>query len=349
MVTVQNFGRTICGEKISLYSLKNESGMQADVTDFGAILVNLIVPNHKGELADVVLGYDRGKDYLVNGSCFGATIGPIANRTENATFSLDGTIYNLTVNDGDNNLHTDGDKGLHKMLWEAAVKEAENAVTFSCSCPDGYLGLPGNRKFCVTYKLTEDNALEIHYDGQTDKTTLMNLTNHSYFNLKGHDSEQTIEDEKVTIYASKYTKVRKGAIPTGELGDVTGTPFDFRTGRVVGQSINEENAQLVLVDGYDHNFALDGYEAGKLQKVAVLEDEKAGRCMEVYTDLPGLQLYAGNNIAPELGKGDALYASRSGICFETQYFPNCANEETFVRPVVQPGKPFASTTIYKFV
>lgn len=349
MVTVQNFGRTICGEKISLYSLKNTNGMQADVTDFGAILVNLIVPNQKGEMADVVLGYDRVKDYLINGSCFGATIGPVANRTENATFEIDGTIYNLIANDGCNNLHSDGNRGLHKIMWQAEVNDAENAVSFSCECRDGYLGFPGNRKFRVTYKLTEDNALEIRYYGETDKKTLMNLTNHSYFNLKGQDSEQTIEDNVVTINASKYTKVRKGAIPTGELGDVTGTPFDFRTPRVVGQCIDAEDAQLVLVDGYDHNFVLDGYEEGKLQKVALLEDKTAGRSMEVYTDLPGLQLYAGNNIVPELGKGDAYYPRRGGICFETQYFPNSANEKTFIKPVVEPGKPFTSTTIYKFI
>lgn len=349
MITVQKFGRTICGDDISLYSLKNENGMQADVTDYGAILVNLFVPNKDGEIADVVLGYDRAKDYFVNGSCFGATIGPIANRTANAEYELDGTIYHLLINDGPNNLHSDGDRGFHKVLWDAQVNEKENSVTFSYESQDGYLGVAGNRHFKVTYQLTEDNALRISYYGDTDKRTIMNMTNHSYFNLKGNDSEKNVEDVIVTINASKYTKVGKGAIPTGEIADVEGTVFDFRKPRVISDGIDAEDAQIAFVGGYDHNFAVDGYEPGKLQKIAVAEDKVAGRCMEVYSDLPGVQLYTGNGMVPELGKKDALYPRRGGICFETQFFPNCANEPNFIKPVVEPGKPFTSTTVYKFV
>lgn len=349
MVTVQKFGRTVCGDVVSLYSLKNANGMQADVTDYGAILVSLMVPDKKGEMADVVLGYDRAKDYFVNGSCFGATIGPVANRTANATYELDGTIYNLLINDNENNLHSDGDRGFHKVMWDSQVKEEENAVTFSYESQDGYLGFPGNRHFKVTYQLTEDNALQIHYYGDTDKNTLMNMTNHSYFNLKGHDCEQNIEDVEITINASRYTPVVRGAIPTGELAEVEGTPFDFRMPRVIGQDIDADNAQLKLVGGYDHNFVIDGYEPGKLQKVAVAEDKKAGRCMEVYTDLPGVQLYTGNSIAPEFGKQDALYIRRGGFCLETQFFPNSANDVNFIKPKVQPDKPFTSTTVFKFV
>ena len=184
MIEERKFGRTIAGEDIVLYSLKNKNGMQADVMNFGAILVNLFVPDKNGEVKDVVLGYDRAKDYFVNGSCFGSTIGPVANRTAKGQFELDGTIYNLIINDNDNNLHSDGNAGLHKTMWQAEKKETENAVTFSVSCKDGLLGFPGNRKFAVTYKLTEDNALEIHYFASTDKDTLVNMTNHSYFNLK---------------------------------------------------------------------------------------------------------------------------------------------------------------------
>lgn len=349
MVTVQKFGKTLCGDDISLYSLTNANGMQADVTDFGAILVNLLVPNKSGEIADVVLGYDRAKDYFVNGSCFGATIGPVANRTCDATYELDGTIYNLLINDNDNNLHSDGDRGFHKVLWDAQVKEDENAVTFSYESQDGYLGFPGNRHFKVTYQLTEDNALQIQYYGDTDKNTLLNPTNHSYFNLKGHDCGKNIEDVVLTIHASKYTPVVTGAIPTGEFADVVGTPFDFTSPRVIGQDIEADNAQLKLVKGYDHNFVIDNYVPGKLQKIAVAEDNEAGRTMEVYTDLPGVQLYAGNCIAPEFGKQDALYTKRSGFCLETQYFPNCANDPNFIKPVVEPSKPFTSTTVYKFV
>lgn len=349
MVTVTKFGRTICGDEVSLYSLKNANGMQADVTDIGAILVNLYVPNKDGEIADIVLGYDRAKDYFVNGSCFGGTIGPIANRTENATFELDGTIYNLIVNDNDNNLHTDLDRGLHKVLWDAKVNEAECSVTFTYQCQDGYLGLPGNRTFHVTYQLTEDNAIQIHYLGETDKKTVMNLTNHSYFNLKGHDCEQDVTDVEMTILGSKIVKIRGGAIPTGELLDVEGTAFDFRTPKLIGEGIDADEVQIQLCGGYDHSYVIDGFEPGKIVKAAIAKDEKAGRCMEVYTDLPGVQFYTANGMQPELGKKDALYIRRGALCLETNFFPNSANETNFIQPIVEPGKPFVSTTVYKFV
>lgn len=349
MVSAKKFGRTISGEEITLYSIKNNNGMQADVMNFGAILVNLFVPNKKGEIADVVLGYDRLKDYFLNLSFFGATVGPIANRTDKGCFELDGTIYNLVINDNDNNLHSDIKRGLHKEVWNATVKEEENAVTFTCNCKDGYLGFPGNRTFMVTYKVTEDNALEIHYDGTTDKTTLMNLTNHSYFNLKGENSETTIEDVKVWLNASKFTHIRTGAIPTGELTNVASTPLDFTTMKPVKQDINDTYGQISLVKGYDHNFVVDHYEAGKVQKIAIVQDDVAQRTMEVYSDLPGVQLYTGNNMDPEIGKNDACYPVRGGICLETQYFPNCANQEGFEKPVVTPEKPYSTTTIYKFV
>lgn len=349
MITEQKFGRTLDKEEITLYSIKNNNGMQADVMNYGAILVNLYVPDKDGNVKDVVLGYDRLKDYFINGSCFGATIGPVANRTAKGKFELDGSIYNLVINDNDNNLHSDGFFGFHKSVWAAEKKTAENAVTFTIHCKDGELGFPGNRTMQVTYKLTEDNAVEITYNGQTDKKTVMNPTNHTYFNLKGQDCEQTIEDEKVWIKASNYTKVRMGAIPTGEIEAVSGTPFDFTQMKPVSQDISAENAQLALVKGYDHNFVIDDYEEGKLQKIAEVVDEKAKRHMEVYTDLPGVQLYTGNNMDPELGKADAYYPNRGGLCLETQFFPNSINQEGFIKPVVTPEKPFVSTTIYKFV
>lgn len=349
MILAKKFGRTIQGDEITLYSIKNANGMQADVMNFGAILVNLLVPDNKGVIADVVLGYDRVKDYFSNLSFFGATVGPVANRTDKGCFEIDGTIYNLVINDNDNNLHSDIKRGLHKAVWTAEVKEAENTVTFSIDCKDGALGFPGNRTFKVSYKVTEDNALEIHYEGTTDKATLMNLTNHTYFNLKGENSGKTIEDAKVWLKASRFTQIRTGAIPTGVLAEVAGTPLDFTTMKPICQDIGADNAQLALVKGYDHNFVIDEYEAGKVQKIAIVQDDEAGRTMEVYTDLPGVQLYTGNNMDPELGKNDAYYPVRGGLCLETQYFPNSANQEGFEKPVVTPDKPFASTTIYKFV
>ena len=349
MIEKTKFGVTIGKEEISLYTLTNQKGMKAQVTDFGAILVSLYVPNADGQVADVVLGYDRAKDYFVNGSCFGATIGPVANRTEDAWFELGGTIYNLPINDDVNNLHSDVERGLHKTLWSAEVDEEKNAVTFRVASPDGWLGFPGNRKFAVTYSLDEENGLKIQYFATTDKDTMINPTNHSYFNLKGEGCEKSIEDAFVWLKASRYTPVVKGAIPTGELAPVAGTPFDFTTEKQIGKEIDAENAQLALVGGYDHNFVIDDYEKGKLQKVATLRDPEAGRMMEVYTDLPGIQFYSGNNMVEELGKNDALYPWRGGVCFETQYFPNSAKDERFERPILKAGESFESTTVYKFV
>lgn len=348
MITEKKFGRTLNKEDITLYSIKNSSGMQADVINYGAVLVSLFVPNNKGELADVVLGYDRGKDYFVNPNYMGGIIGPVANRTENAGFEIDGIHYDIPANENGNNLHSDGEKGFHKVLW-TAEKNAENGVTFTYSPEDGYLGFPGNRKFQVTYTLTEDNALEIHYYAETDKKTLVNVTNHSYFNLKGHDSEKSIEDEKLWLKASHYTKIREGSIATGEIATVKGTPFDFTVMKPIGRDIRQEDSQLKLAGGYDHNFVMDDYEAGKLQKIAELTDEEAGRTMEVYSDLPGVQLYTGNFIDVQFGKGDAYYSPRVALALETQYFPNCANQAGFYKPVVCPGKPYTSTTIFKFL
>ena len=349
MIETKTFGRTLTKETVSLYIMTNANGMKAAVTDLGAILVSLTVPNDKGEMADVVLGYDRASDYLVNGSCFGASIGPVANRTANAEFELEGTTYTLLINDNNNNLHSDGERGLHKVLWKAEKDEEKNAVSFTVSAKDGQLGFPGNRTFKITYALSDDNALSIRYQGKTDKTTVMNLTNHSYFNLKGEDSEQTIEDELVWLKASRYTPVVKGAIPTGELAPVAGTPFDFTTEKMIRKEIDVQNAQLALVDGYDHNFVIDEYQKGRQQLVATLRDEKAGRKMEVYTDLPGIQLYTGNNMAPEFGKEGHYYPRRGGVCFETQYFPNSLNEKNFEKPVVTPDEGYDTTTVYKFV
>ena len=349
MIKKEAFGTTLNKEAVTLYIITNKNGMSASVTDFGAILVNLCVPDADGKTADVVLGYDRVKDYFVNGSFFGATVGPVANRTEDATFKINDTIYNLCVNDNANNLHSDKDRGLHKVLWSAGIDEAANSVTFETTSPDGYLGFPGNRSFKVTYSLDDDNALKIRYEGQSDKDTVMNLTNHSYFNLKGHDSEKTIEDELVWIDADGYTPVVMGAIPTGKVAPVENTPFDFRTEKAISKQVDEDALQLGLVGGYDHNFALNGYEKGKMRKVAYLKDTQAKRTMEVYTDLPGMQLYTGNSIQPEVGKNGAIYKRRSGVCFETQYFPNSANEKAFVSPVVKAGELYDTTTIYRFI
>ena len=338
------FGTMEDGTKIYMYSMENGKGMKAQVIDYGAILVNLYVPDKAGKLADVVLGYDKLEGYYVNSANFGATIGPNANRIANASFVLEGVKYQLDVNDGPNNLHSHADLGYHKKVWKAA--EGDNSVTFFLEGEDGEMGFPGNKKIEVTYSLTEENELKIHYHGVSDKNTIINLTNHTYFNLAGHDAG-TIYDHELTLHASHYTPVAEGAIPTGEIAPVKGTPMDFTIPKRIGDEIDADFEQLKLTGGYDHNWVLDG-EAGTLRHIATVEEPSAGRVMKVYTDLPGVQFYAGNFLKPETGKNNAAYDYRCGLCLETQYYPDTANQPAFPSAVFGPGREYDSTTIYKF-
>ena len=255
-VNISQFGRTQLGKDINLYTVKNSKGMEAAATNLGACLVKLTAGNDKGEFKDVILGFDSGEEYLVNGSFFGATVGRCANRTAKAEFSIDGTKYKLAVNDNENNLHSDFYKGMHKVLWDAET--GDDYVKFSYHSPDMENGFPGNLDMSVTYRLTNDNELVISYDGVSDKKTLINMTNHTYFNLSGHDSG-SIENTKLTICASCYTPVVAGAIPTGEIATVKGTVMDFTSEKTIGQDINADFEQLRLVQGYDHNYVVDGY------------------------------------------------------------------------------------------
>ena len=347
MITQKLFGKTAQGEEITLYSISNQKGLRADVMNYGAILVNLFAPDKNGQTADVVLGYDKPEEYFTNSPFFGATVGPVANRTADARFVLDGRTYQLDVNDGKNNLHSHFERGLHKCVFAGQADAGKNSVTFTAKMKDGELGFPGNREFSVTYTVTEDNGLRIDYAASTDEKTVINLTNHSYFNLKGHDNG-SILDETLWLNCSKYTEIIKGAIPTGKLIPVDGTPLDFTRPAPIGERILSDYEQMLLVDGYDHNFVSDA-KPGELTKIAVLSDEEAGRTMEVYTDMPGIQVYSANNVDTHKGKGGAQYKKRCGVALETQYFPNSANEPAFAKPVVEPEKPFRSTTIYKFV
>ena len=341
-VNITQFGRTQLGADIKLYTITNGKGMEAAVTNIGACLVKLIVPNDKGEKKDIILGFDSGEEYLVNGSFFGATVGRCANRTANAAFSIDGKEYRLAVNDNENNLHSDFYKGMHKVLWDAET--GEDNVRFSYHSPDMENGFPGNLDISVTYTLTEDNGIGIDYDGVSDKKTLLNMTNHTYFNLSGHDSG-SIENTKLTILASHYTPVVAGAIPTGEIAPVRGTVMDFTTEKTIGQDIGADVEQLKLVQGYDHNYAVDDC-TGEVKLIATAKAD--GRVMEVLSDLPGVQFYAGNCIAPQQGKGGVLYNVRTGFCLETQYFPNSANDPAFAHPIFDAGQKYKTTTIYRF-
>ena len=343
-VVKEKFGKTTDGKLISKYVIDNGKGLKACVTDFGAILTNLFVTDSDGVTKDIVLGYDKAKDYFKNGSFFGATVGPNANRIAGASFTLEGVKYDLAVNDGKNNLHSDFDKGYHKCMFVAEC--GEDHVTFSLKDTDGNMGFPGNKDVSVTYTVTDDNALKISYEVSSDKDTIINLTNHTYFNLCGHDAG-SIEDHVLMINASNYTPVVKGAIPTGEIAPVQWTPFDFTSPMRIGDHIDDKDKQLKLVKGYDHNWVLDNYD-GSVRKIAEVTAKGSKLKMEVFTDLPGVQFYAGNCIAKTRGKGRVKYKKRFGMCLETQYYPNTANEPSFPQAVFGPSKKYVTETIYKF-
>lgn len=344
-VEQKEFGTCPGGEVITKYIIGNAAGMQAEVINYGAILTGLWVPDKKGEKADVVLGYDSLEGYFANPSFFGATVGPNANRTGKAAFEIDGVKYQLDINDGSNNLHSHKGLGFHKRLWEAQT--GENSVTFTLKEKDGSLGFPGDRHFSVTYSLSEDNRLELRYHGTSDRKTVINMTNHTYFNLKGHDAG-SIEDHILKLCASCYTPVAEGSIPTGEIAPVAGTPMDFTGPRSIGERIEEEFEQLKLTGGYDHNWVIDGWN-GSLRLFAEVSAPGTDRVLRAYTDLPGVQFYAGNFIEPETGKGGAAYGKRGGFCLETQFYPDTVNKPDFPNAYFGPKREYDYRTVYEFV
>ncbi len=337
------FGQTNDGTEIYKYWLENSNGMKAGIINYGAILVNLIVPDKKGKEDDVVLGFDTLEPYFENGCFFGATVGPNANRIKGAAFVLNGQKYQLDKNDGENNLHSHRDLGYHKRAFK--VKEGDGWVSFFLADGDGSMGFPGNKMIQVTYSISGNNELKIHYEASSDKDTIINMTNHSYFNLAGQ--KEKIYDHILELKASAYTPVAAGAIPTGEIASVTGTPFDFTRAKRIGDEISADNEQLKLTGGYDHNWVIDNAD-GSLREFATVKEPVTGRCMKAYTDLPGVQFYAGNFITRQTGKGNAIYSERSGMCLETQYFPDTANKNNFPSAVFGPDRRYVSTTVYKF-
>lgn len=339
------FGKTPDGQEIYLYTISNSKGMKASVTNLGAILVSLMVPDKDGNVADVVLGFDKAADYYKNPSFFGAVIGPSANRIANASFDIDGVTYQLDVNDNTNNLHSHKENGYHKALWEAA--EGADSVTFTLEDADGNMGFPGNKKVEVTYSLNEKNELKLAYRANSDKKTILNLTNHTYFNLDGHDSG-SIEAHEMELKASNYTPVVAGAIPTGEIATVQGTPMDLTVSKEVGAEIDADFEQLDLTGGYDHNWVIDGWN-GELQHFATVKAPRSGRVMKAYTTLPGVQFYAGNFVDEQEGKGGVVYGKRHGLCLETQYYPDTIHHDNFPTCVFggENGE-YASVTVYAF-
>ena len=337
------FGFNARGEKATLYTLENSRGMVMEVTDFGATLYSLRVPTRNG-LLDVVLGYDDPAGYEgPSGTFFGATVGRNANRIAGGKFTLGGKTYTLDVNNGPNNLHS-GLDFYNFRIWQVTGL-TENAITFSLHSPDGDQGYPGALDISVTYTLTEDNTVRIDYYGIPQAETPVNLTNHSYFNLNGHDSG-SILDHTVWLDADHYTPADEVSIPTGEIAPVADTPMDFRTPKTVGRDIGRDFEALNFGKGYDHNWCLNN--GGKFAKVATLTGDRTGLSMDVSTDLPGVQIYTGNFITEEPGKGGCVYRHRSGICFETQYYPDSLNHPNFPSPVLRAGEIYRTSTEFRF-
>jgi aldose 1-epimerase len=342
----KNFEATINGKAVKLYTLKNNKGASVAITNYGGRVVSLLVPDNKAALTDVVLGYDSLKTYQKpKEPFFGAIIGRYGNRIGKGKFSLDGKAYQLDINDGVNTLHG-GFKGFYAQVFDAAQPN-DSTLNLTYVSKDGEGGYPGTLTSKVTYTLTADNALKIEYTATTDKTTIVNLTNHAYFNLNGA-GDSTILDNIVKIDADNITPVDTTLIPTGKLQPVKGTPFDFTTAKAIGANINDKDDQLKNGKGYDHNFALNKHDITK--SIATVSSPKTGIVMDIYTDEPGLQFYSGNFLtgATKDGKGGKSYPHRSAFCMETQHFPDAPNQPAFASTVLKPGQTYHTTTIYKF-
>ncbi len=331
------------------YDLQNKNGVKMSVTSHGGRITSLWMPDRDGKLNNVVLGYDSAKKYLKGNASFGATIGRYGNRLAKAKFTLEGKEYQLAVNNGVNALHG-GLKGFHKVYWNVipAQRPEGSALEMTYLSKDGEEGYPGNLSVKVTYTLTDQNELMIDYEATTDKTTVLNLTNHSYFNLAGEGSGDILS-HKVTINADRFTPVDDGLIPTGELRSVTGTPFDFREAHTIGERIEQKDEQLIFGKGYDHNWVLNKKNGNELSLAATVAEPSAGRVMEVWTTEPGVQFYTGNFLnGVDIGPSGNAYNFRNGLCLETQHFPDSPNHKDFPSTVLNPGEVYKQRTVYKF-
>jgi len=342
------YGKLPDGREVFQYTLTNKSGATMKVIDYGATITSLIIPDRKGKFEDVVTGYDSLQGYIDGTSYFGAIVGRYGNRIGKGQFTLEGKKYQVTVNDGENHLHG-GKIGFNKVLWTANTVQdnAGPSLQLTYVSKDGEEGYPGTVTLSVTYILTDKNELRIVYKGTTDKTTILNPTHHSYFNLSG-SLNNTILDHLLTIEADTITPVDKGLITIGKFMDVTNTPMDFRTPTSIGARINDQFEQLIFGKGYDHNWVIRNYTKGKVRKAAELYEQKSGRLMIVYTDQPGIQFYSGNFLdGTAKGKG-VSYQFRTGLCLEAQCFPDSPNKSEFPSVTLRPGEVYHQTTIYQF-
>lgn len=347
LIDTTAYNLTINGKKTKIFELTNQNGVKLLITNYGARVVSIIVPDKNDHPTDVSLGYDSVKTYQKKDEpYFGAIIGRFGNRINEGKFTLDGKNYQLQLNDGKNTLHG-GIDGFFGKVWDAKLVN-RNTLQLSYFSKDGEAGYPGNVNTTVVYTLTDDNSIKIDYTATTDKTTVLNLTNHTYFNLNG-EGDHSILDHELSIAANKYTPVNETLIPTGKIESVKGTPFDFTTAKAIGKDIEADNEQLKYGKGYDHNFVLDKND-GKTP-IATVKSIKTGIKMEIFTTEPGLQFYSGNFLTGTTkdGKGGKSYPFRSAFCLETQHFPDSPNQPAFPTTVLKPGQTYTTSTTYKFL
>ncbi len=347
-IVKEYYGKTTDGEPVDIYTLTNNNGMTVRITNYGGIVQTLTAPDKNGKYEDVVLGYDSLKSYIEATPYFGAIVGRYGNRIANGKFTLDGVEYTLAQNDGKNHLHG-GIKGFDKVVWDATPIKSDDAVSLKLEylSKDGEEGYPGNLKVTVIYTLTDDDALKIDYHATTDKKTVVNLTNHSYFNLTADLRNKNL-DHVLWLNADRYVPIDPTAIPLGTVESVTGTPFDFTTPKKIGKDINDNNQQLKNGIGYDHCMVFKSSD-GEVKLQATVYEEKSGRLLEVYTDQPAVQFYVGNYLdGTNIGKGNVPYEYRTGFCLETEHYPDSPNQPNFPSTVLEPGDEYSTTTVYKF-
>ena len=361
MIKRTPFGTAPDGQPVTVYELAAGS-VRVRIMDFGATIVGIDTPDASGNVKDIVLGFGSLEGYFDNPAGYGATIGPSANRTDKGEVPIAGTVYQLAKNDGptkENNLHTDLAHGLHKRVWKANADEGANQVTFTYQLEDGELGLPGNRTFTASYRLTDaaeaaaadaENApvLTLSYCCDTDVETFVNMTNHVYFNLAGHDSG-TVRDQLACVHAEHFLPLREDSVSTGEVRTVAGTPFDFRAAKTIGAQIDEDDEQLKRARGYDHCFCVDGYESDASPRPALTAtDPASGRTLSIDITAPGAHLYTGNWLGDENAKDGASYTPNDGFAFEPEFWPDNVHHEDWEHPVCTPEHPWTSTIVYRF-
>ncbi|MFA7257124.1 MAG: aldose epimerase family protein [Kiritimatiellales bacterium] len=346
-VTNESFGKNQFGENVELFTLTNSARIKIRIMNHGGTIVSLETPDKNGKLADIVFGHDSAEEYVQATPYFGCVVGRFANRIKGGKFTLDGQEYTLAINNGSNALHG-GLRGFDKVIWATEILEAQNAIRMTYVSADGEEGFPGEVKTVMTYTLTDDNEFKIDYEAESTKATPLNLTNHTYFNLAGHQAG-FVGDQILTINADTFLPTDETDIPYGYETEVNGTPLDFRTPHAIGERIDADDQQLRVAGGYNHNFCLNKKTAGELSLAARTEDPVSGRIMETWTTEPGVQFYTGNFLNKmHKGKGGCIYVRRGGFCLETQHYPDSPNQPQFPNTILRPGVPYKSQTIYKF-